>query len=321
MTSNVKSFAYGTSSMIIAAFAMKRAYDRYTTTDKSKTIGEKFFSAFDVKTWMLIGLSAFCGMKSYASYKWMPLNDESDQAILKRIKDGCTDMRGGLAPEWEGIRAGEPAPLQTIITDIWHTLGKGERLTKAQEELMMKNIKAGDSQYVAAIVQQLRQNSSHLQEKAVDELAKVVTNCCTAHIVQADIHLQGAVKSEFRGAFTLAQANRLENTLIQRRAQAPMTTDAARTFAASQRIEAIKIAQTPIQQHNNPQVPNAARQAQMRAAAEHQRAIQATQNVARPAPRPPVVGQGSIDGVRTAVRASTRVEPYRGPLSSFPVRH
>lgn len=107
--------------------------------------------------------------------------------------------------------------LESIGDDVWDRLASGERLTKDQESLVMAHIKSGDFRDVPTIVNHLRTNSKYLQQKSVDEMAKVVDSLKTLMLYDFNVAAESAIVSEWKGAFTNAQANRLENTMAQKK--------------------------------------------------------------------------------------------------------
>ena len=217
--------------------------------------------------------------------------------------------------------------IEPISNDVWDRLEKGERLTKDQERIIKAHIKSGNFKDVPEIVNKLRENSQHLQQKSVEQMAKVVDNLKSMIPIIFDIDqpLEKAVVYEWQASFTNAQANRLENTLIQ-------TKDAIEEQRV--REEALKNAEQAIKDAENKQriaqeqakaeeqarqqkaleAAKAEQERQKRAEAESQARARAMQLRAQeearakemqrrmnqntpPRDRP---GQGAVDGARTA---------------------
>jgi len=225
--------------------------------------------------------------------------------------------------------------IEAVNNDIWDRLESGERLTPDQEKVIMAHIKSGDFKDVPAIVNKLRENSQHLQDKSVEEMARVVNNLRKYMMFDLGQPLplndpfEKAIVYQWQGAFTNAQANRLENTANQTKdtIEAQRVRDEAMKNA-QESIKAAENAQRIAQEkakaeeqarvqkalaaakaaQEKEQQKRAEAEAQARARAMQQRAqdearaqeMQRRLNQNRPPPPPNRVGQGAIDGAKTA---------------------
>lgn len=219
--------------------------------------------------------------------------------------------------------------IEAVSNDIWDRLESGERLTPEQEGIMMAHIKTGNFKDVPDVVNKLRENSQYLQQKSVEKMAKVVDNLKNYMIYDADQCLEKAIVYEWKGAFTNAQANRLENTMNQKkesieeqRVREDALKNAQQAIKDAENKQRIAQEQAKAEEQARQQKALAAAKAEQekaaqkraqaeaeaRARAMQQRAqeearaqeLQQRLNQNRPPPNDRT-GQAAIDGARTAI--------------------